>query len=1039
MSSDPKAAMASRIGRYDITGEIGRGGMGVVYRGEDKLIGREVAIKTLTEATPELRERFYVEARSGILNHPNIVTVYELGEHEGNPFIAMEFVPGESLEKMLRQRGRLPILESISIVEQICTGLGYAHAHGLLHRDVKPANVIVLPDGRVKIVDFGIARLADQNTRLTKTDALLGTFHYIAPERLKGEASDGRADIWSAGIMLYEMVSGALPFRGKDVSALYRVIHEPYVPITQLVEDTPEALTAVLDKALAKDLKDRYATAEEMAFDLQALAEDLKRARLHELLDTARRLSVEQQFASARTILLQAQRLDPANTTARMLMQEVQEQLNQLQRGEQIRQLVEQADAALAAQQYDDAITLYSQAAGLDTEDALGLAQRAEAAQARKAQSLRVRSLWEQASEARSHGDLTRAQEFLEQALAMDEQSTDLRNAHSIVLREIRKRQQEKQVEDLLKTARDSYTAQNYTEAMARLREAAEIDPTHSEVQQLLFSLTARQKEERRRILLEQILAEIQESVDAENFEQAQDRVSRALDTLPAEAALLRLKAEIEEKKRAHATQQLVHAAILRAQQALEDPEEALTILQEALEQAPGDTRLTEFRSRLEEQVERTRKEELRLRRLKQAQDDLNAQRYEEAIRGLESLLIECGPSEDTDALLAHARREQQLDTERRQAEAIRLQSQELLSAGDYAAAVTLLEPVVAEKQDPLLLAPLEEARNKLREIEERAQAVLSRARVLGETDPAGALHLLAEQPREVLADAAIQEMRTTLTRQTAMLQAVRDAVKRCEEQLAAGKFSVALDEFSALSRTYGAPSELVAAREQCEQKRQASADAVLRQSLHAARAAVERTETKQALKELHRNRQAVPFGSAAVQSEYVQLKEQIRSRPGRKAQTAVAAATHRRTRVRLVGAAALVLVAIGVTVTLAIRHRRAPAVASTALVSPPPPSKPAPAPAPTYMDVNASPWATVVGIRNAAGKDLDLSQQNRATPLRVDDLAAGPYDITLQGPDQEQQIIHCQISATQHLCSTDLGGADPDQLLHQVLTGGHS
>jgi serine/threonine protein kinase len=271
MSNDPKTATTDRIGRYHITGEIGRGGMGVVYRGEDKLIGREVAIKTLTEATPELRERFYVEAKSGILSHPNIVTVYELGEHEGNPFIAMEFLPGESLEKILRQRGRLPVPDSISIVEQICAGLGYAHAHGLLHRDVKPANVIVLPDGRVKIVDFGIARLADRDTRLTKTDALLGTFHYIAPERLKGEVSDGRADIWSAGIMLYEMISGDLPFRGKDVSALYRVIHDPYPPITQMVEDAPEELKAVLDKALAKEAKDRYATAEEMAFDLQAL------------------------------------------------------------------------------------------------------------------------------------------------------------------------------------------------------------------------------------------------------------------------------------------------------------------------------------------------------------------------------------------------------------------------------------------------------------------------------------------------------------------------------------------------------------------------------------------------------------------------------------------------------------------------------------------------------------------------------------------------------------------------------------------------
>src|ERR1700761_6740465 len=128
-----------KIGRYRVTGELGRGGMGVVYQGEDRLIGRRVAIKTLTEVTPELRERFYLEARSGILSHPNIVTVYELGEQDGNPFIAMEFLAGESLDKILRSRGRLPVLETLAIVEQICAGLGYAHQHGLLHRDVKPA------------------------------------------------------------------------------------------------------------------------------------------------------------------------------------------------------------------------------------------------------------------------------------------------------------------------------------------------------------------------------------------------------------------------------------------------------------------------------------------------------------------------------------------------------------------------------------------------------------------------------------------------------------------------------------------------------------------------------------------------------------------------------------------------------------------------------------------------------------------------------------------------------------------------------------
>lgn len=158
MTAEVSTKGIQKIGRYRVTGELGRGGMGIVYRGEDRLIGRRVAIKTLTEVTPELRERFQIEARSGILSHQNIVTVYEVGEHEGSPFIAMEFIEGDSLEKVLRLRKRLPLLEALSIVEQVCAGLGYAHGHGVVHRDVKPANILVRPDGRVTIVDFAALR-----------------------------------------------------------------------------------------------------------------------------------------------------------------------------------------------------------------------------------------------------------------------------------------------------------------------------------------------------------------------------------------------------------------------------------------------------------------------------------------------------------------------------------------------------------------------------------------------------------------------------------------------------------------------------------------------------------------------------------------------------------------------------------------------------------------------------------------------------------------------------------------------------------------
>jgi serine/threonine-protein kinase len=659
----------TQIGRYRITGELGRGGMGVVYRGEDPTIGREVAIKTLTQVTPELRERFYVEAKSGILSHPNIVTVYELGEHEGSPFIAMEYIGGESLEKMLRRLKRLSSLEAISIVEQVCAGLGYAHGHGVVHRDIKPANVLVQPDGRVTIVDFGIARLADQTRQLTQPDALLGTFHYIAPERLKGDASDNRSDIWSTGVMFYEMLTGELPFNGKDVSALYRVIHEPYTLLQNIVEDLPQGLSDIVDKALAKRVEDRYETAEDMALDLHMVSSALKQDRVKALLETARRLTAERQFVNARTILLQAQRSDPGNLETRALIDEVQEHLSQMQRGEQLRLVLEHAQSAAAERRWEDAIAEFQRARKMDTENQLGIDDQLHEAQEQRRQQQKVAMLWEQAREARSRGDLTGAQEFLGQALQIDEHSTDLRNAYSIIIREIRRREEALQVEELLRGARDNYANRRYTEAIARLREAAEIDPGHAEVQQLLFTVATRQEEVRRQGLLEKIANEIHDSLDREDFNQALDRATRGLESLPGEGLLVRLKVEVESRKRGFDTRQAVRAAMLRAQALFVDhPEQALWAIENGLEQAPGDETLLQFRRRLDEHLRNIAATAARKEVLVNAHAALEARSYAEARRVLEEAIGRLGPNEDFEQLLATTKREQ-AEREQRSAE----------------------------------------------------------------------------------------------------------------------------------------------------------------------------------------------------------------------------------------------------------------------------------------------------------------------------------------------------------------------------------
>ena len=213
-----------RIGRYLITGRIGRGGMGMVYRGLDEALEREVAVKTLNaegSLDADSRRRFEVEAKAAArLQHPNIVTVFELGEDRGLPFIAMEMLPGADLEALLRSGEEIPLAEKLDVVAQVCRGLAYAHERGIVHRDIKPSNVRLLEDGTAKIMDFGIAKLG--GTHLTKTGMMVGTVHYMSPEQVRGKPLDGRSDVFSAGVILYELARrrAPLPGRGGDAGPL---------------------------------------------------------------------------------------------------------------------------------------------------------------------------------------------------------------------------------------------------------------------------------------------------------------------------------------------------------------------------------------------------------------------------------------------------------------------------------------------------------------------------------------------------------------------------------------------------------------------------------------------------------------------------------------------------------------------------------------------------------------------------------------------------------------------------------------------------
>ncbi len=262
------------IGQYKITEKLGAGGMGEVYLAEDTKLQRKVALKFLPEkfsADAEFNSRFEHEAKAAAsLNHPNIVTVFDLGEHEGSLYIAMEYVDGKSLESLIGSES-LNLAQTIDIAEQISRGVGAAHRAGVVHRDIKPANIIVTTDGLAKILDFGLAK-SQRATIETKIGSTLGTVQYESPEQSRGAEVDQRSDLFSLGVVMYQMITGALPFEGEyEASIRYAISNDKPKPLSRYVSYNTEALQRIIDKLLEKDPSLRYQSAADLLSDLRKL------------------------------------------------------------------------------------------------------------------------------------------------------------------------------------------------------------------------------------------------------------------------------------------------------------------------------------------------------------------------------------------------------------------------------------------------------------------------------------------------------------------------------------------------------------------------------------------------------------------------------------------------------------------------------------------------------------------------------------------------------------------------------------------------
>jgi serine/threonine protein kinase len=270
--------MLTQVGKYQIVEKIGVGGFGIVYKGRDPFIKRAVAIKTCQSTEEEIKKRFFREAEfAGNLHHRNVTTIYDFGvTDDGTPYIVQEFLTGDDLDKIIKRREPMSLKRKVRILLDVCEGLGYAHGAGIIHRDIKPSNIRVLDDESVKIMDFGIAKSMVSESTLTQTGITLGTASYLAPEQIRGETLDPRTDIFSLGILGYELLTGQKPFTGDHISTvLYKIMNETPPRPGETDPSIPRAVESVILKALEKDRSKRFASCAEMKTELAAASQQI--------------------------------------------------------------------------------------------------------------------------------------------------------------------------------------------------------------------------------------------------------------------------------------------------------------------------------------------------------------------------------------------------------------------------------------------------------------------------------------------------------------------------------------------------------------------------------------------------------------------------------------------------------------------------------------------------------------------------------------------------------------------------------------------
>ena len=757
-----RARLIKRIGKYDIIEELGHGGMGVVYRCMDPAIGREVAIKTLTEGfadDPSLLARFYDELRiTGNLSHANIVTVYEAGDMDGTPFIVMECVKGRPLDKILAERDMRPLSDRLHIVEQTCSALGYAHQNNVIHRDVKPANIFVLPDGKAKLLDFGIARLEHRDTEHghTKVGHLIGTIPYMAPERLRNETLDGRSDIFAVGVVLYQLVTGELPFSGVDTELMEKILTKPHPSMAEMGIDCPQALQYIVDRALAKQASDRYSTAEEMAAELSGVIAELRLGEVEDLLEQARDLVEANQLAQARTVLNQVVTIDGKNAAAKEMLAQIQGQFARQKRELTAQQIRQQAEDAFASKRYDQCMAVLEGGRELFASYP-EMAALCDKAQKEKDRQKRINELLAQAEAARRRGDFKSAILHAEKARKTDRTDPKIVQLCNQLAADAEKAQRQAQAKVLLTAARGEMSARRFNEAVELLRQVEDLDPTHPELALMLGDARNGLEQGRRREVVARLEEEVSRALGIQQLQEVAKSIQSAMSEMPTESSLFRLNAEVERRVRDQQDRLQVEETLLACRELR--PREALERVRLTQAQVPGDERLMELETLLLEKIRQQTVDERRDEYLARARESLANQQYSDAVRALELCEADGIASSEILTLLDFARHEgreqQRLDRLRSDM----AQAKVLIDDSEFDQAIAFLERTLAEYEDQALRIQLEQAVAGRDALQQRISTTLaSVANFIQAGKLEEAIQLLRVQSQPVQLSASVQQ-----------------------------------------------------------------------------------------------------------------------------------------------------------------------------------------------------------------------------------------------------------------------------------------